>query len=185
MKSLLAKASIGAWLLVMGYVSAYADTAGVSPGVFRDLIFWYSEACEVPLDRRGPGFSDVKEGQWSHFEEGKKFLTGECRNGKAEGKWLIIHDHGGTAVEAFFHEGKPVGIWRFWHYKGRKVVEEVYQDGKRHGPYTRWSQYHGGVLVSGSYKEGQQDGKWIYWNDEGKPEKEERWESGKRIFPPE
>lgn len=74
-----------------------------------------------------------REGEWVRFEDGKKFLTGKCRNRKAEGKWPIIHNHGGVAVEAFFREGEPEDVWRFWHYKGRQVREEEYQNGMRHG----------------------------------------------------
>jgi hypothetical protein len=174
----------GIWLVLTFSTIAFAGTEGISPGFFKDLMFFYGSMCEShPVDKE-MDVPEIREGSWVRFEDGKKYLTGECQNRKAEGKWLIIHDHGGTAVEAFFREGKPEGVWRFWHYKGRKVREEEYQNGMRHGRLTKWSQYNGQVVISGQYREDLEDGKWIYWNGKGEIEKEELWESGKRIPPP-
>ena len=173
----------GIWLVLVGYTISYAETAGISTDVFRELILFYSSMCEGPPVENEMDIPEIKEGKWVTFHDGKKFSTGECRKGKAEGVWLILHDHGGKAVEAFFREGKPEGVWRFWHYNGRKIREEEYQNGMRHGRFTMWSKYDGKEYISGTYKEDKQNGKWTYGDEKGGMEKEEVWESGTRISP--
>lgn len=161
---------------------ATAGTDGVSPGYFKQTLKSAAADCQKSLFEIGKSnFPGITEGPWTVLDDGKKFITGECRSGKAEGTWMIYHDHGAEAVEAPFHEGKAEGLWRFLHYNGKLIIEEEYRHGVENGRYTEWDKVTGDKMMSGTLKEGLRDGSWHHWSH-GK-EQVDIWKDGQAVLP--
>ena len=84
--------------------------------------------------------------------------TGELRDGKRHGQWVIRSDRG-SVHEGPYRDGERHGRWVFRWFDGA-VWEGSYKDGERHG---RWVfRYADGNVEEGSYVDDKVHGRWVF-----------------------
>jgi len=85
----------------------------------------------------------VKETRF--FENGEKYMEGEFKNGKKNGKWTAWFENGKKQSEGIFKEGFSNGPINVWNENGTKLYEGYYKSSK---PDSIWTFYKPGGEIS-------------------------------------
>jgi antitoxin component YwqK of YwqJK toxin-antitoxin module len=91
-----------------------------------------------------------------YYQDGKKQMEGEFRNGKKDGKWTAWFENGRMQSEGFFKNDLRDGKSIVWRENGFKYYE-------------------------GNYSLGQLHGSWIMYDTDGKPLKEALFEHDRKV----
>ena len=93
----------------------------------------------------------------SDGEQKKSTSTGEVKDGKRHGQWVIRYASG-TVVEGPYVDGKQHGRWVI-RYANGDVAEGPAVDGKRHGQWVERGA--DGDVSEGPYVDGKRHGQWV------------------------
>jgi antitoxin component YwqK of YwqJK toxin-antitoxin module len=125
------------------------------------------------------------------YEDGKKKLDGNYRNGLMNGKWTYYHENGQIHGQGRFIDGDGSnpsessgipfngrsGRWKFWYENGQKSSEKTYKDGKQNGKWTEWYE-NGQKRGEGTFKDGKYDGLNANWYENGQKSFEGTYKNG-------
>jgi antitoxin component YwqK of YwqJK toxin-antitoxin module len=68
-----------------------------------------------------------REGKWTSWNQnGNKWSEGNFKNGLDDGLRVIYHENGKKFIEGYYKDGIKTGVWRFYDDKGIFVKEENY-----------------------------------------------------------
>jgi antitoxin component YwqK of YwqJK toxin-antitoxin module len=96
-----------------------------SPKVVR---YYKSETKEVML----------KETQY--YQDGAKYIEGDYKNGKRNGKWMAWHPNGNVWSIGYYKKGVEVGLKTVFHENGNKYYEGKVDGERRIGKWTFWDE---------------------------------------------
>lgn len=91
-----------------------------------------------------------------YYSNHQKYMEGEYKNGKRDGKWISWFQNGNKWSVGYFTEGLD---------DGERTV--YYEDGKKY--------------FYGKYKDGKKIGIWKFWDEEGKLTKEENCDNNQKL----
>jgi antitoxin component YwqK of YwqJK toxin-antitoxin module len=66
-----------------------------------------------------------REGKWTSWNQnGNKWSEGNFKNGLDDGLRIIYHENGKLFIEGYYKAGVKTGVWRFYDEQGVFVREE-------------------------------------------------------------
>lgn len=120
-----------------------------------------------------PSNADAERSVW---------YSGECKNGKLDGKWVQYASPGALWISGNFRNGKKDGEWvkYFTNSKNERVPElvEMWSNGLRNGRSVTYD-YAGNKSAEGNYVNGAKDGLWQHWS-QGMLMHTEQYTAGKK-----
>lgn len=97
---------------------------------------------------------------------GLPISSGEYKDGKETGEWLLWGSTGHLTRKMHLQEGKLDGVVQDWYESGRPDALTTFQNGVRNGPICEWHE-NGQVKQVGQYKAGKKVARWQTWNAQG------------------
>lgn len=121
-----------------------------------------------------------KQTEQKTYTSSSTSYTGEQKDGKKDGPWVVLGEDGQKIMEHHYKDGKKHGSWKNWGEDGKMSSEYHYKDGQRDGSWTEWYD-NGQKCEEGHYKNGKKDGLWIMWSRDGQKLGETRYKADKVI----
>jgi len=103
-------------------VRFYKDD-GSSRVLFKETLYYSNHQKYM----EGEYKNGKRNGKWtSWFENGKKWSEGNYKEGIDNGKHTVYFDNGKKYFEGNYKDGKKTGTWSFWNKDGKLINKEDY-----------------------------------------------------------
>lgn len=103
-------------------VRFYKDD-GSSRVLFKETLFYSNHQKYM----EGEYKNGKRNGKWtSWFENGSKWSEGNYKEGIDNGKHTVYFDNGKKYFEGNYKDGKKTGVWTFWDKDGKLINKEDY-----------------------------------------------------------
>ncbi len=127
-------------------------------------------------------------------------MTGQLKNRKPEGEWIIYYENGNIQSRQYFSEGKMIGQWEYYFENGKlwkiissdtgpviiydslgnKIEEWHIVNGQMDGEHKTYTT-HGTLISKITYKNGKKDGPYELYHGNGQKALEGFYKDDKKI----